>query len=164
MSLCPARRHPADTQAGSLGSAAQSVLVSGRLGPPGEGQALAIESLWWVVGVAALDLQEAPLSSRTEETVYKTNLSPQGGVRSYLTSWQTGHCGGALAPGGPLKVGLLIRVGGGCQGGVRLPVSLHPCPVPYPLVQAVSTRATSTGARRPSDCRRVAAACTAPVR
>lgn len=77
MSLCPAPLHPADIQAGSLGSAAQSVLVSGRLESLGEGQALAIGvSGVWVGVVAALELREAPLSSSTEEIVYKTNLSP----------------------------------------------------------------------------------------
>ena len=45
MSLCPARPCPADTQAGSLASAAQSVMVSWGLESPGEGQALAQERL-----------------------------------------------------------------------------------------------------------------------
>lgn len=45
MSLCPARLCPADTQAGSLGSAAQCVTVSWGLESPGEGRALAPERL-----------------------------------------------------------------------------------------------------------------------
>lgn len=63
MNLRPAHLHPAGTQAGSLGSAAQAVMVSGGLESPEQGQALAQERLWvqgW--GLLPLDLWGALLN------------------------------------------------------------------------------------------------------
>lgn len=68
MSLCPAPSRPADTQAGSLGSAAQSVLVSWGLEASGEGQR---ERLVGGGGLLPLALQEA---RSTGEILYKPKL------------------------------------------------------------------------------------------
>lgn len=60
MSLCPARPYPADTQAGSLASAARSVMVSWGLESPGEEQALAQERLGRGAGAGVCNCRQLP--------------------------------------------------------------------------------------------------------